>query len=58
MYRIEALMDVWEAKESDVGEVQSEDGFTLVAIRKIRSQIEPRQYHFRFIELFSICFLY
>ncbi|WRX34391.1 hypothetical protein QQP08_026878, partial [Theobroma cacao] len=33
-------------KESDVGEVQSEDGFTHAFSRKIRSQIEPRQYHF------------
>ncbi|PON99839.1 hypothetical protein TorRG33x02_042570 [Trema orientale] len=27
-------MDVWEAKESDVGEVQSEDGFTRMPNRK------------------------
>ncbi|PON77054.1 hypothetical protein PanWU01x14_030630 [Parasponia andersonii] len=27
-------MDVWEAKESDVGEVQSEDGFTRIPNRK------------------------
>ncbi|WVZ11424.1 hypothetical protein V8G54_015954 [Vigna mungo] len=31
-------------RDSDVGEVQSEDGFTCRS-SKIRSQIEPRQYH-------------
>lgn len=39
--------NVWDmgSRESDVGEVQSEDGFTCRS-SKIRSQIEPRQYHF------------
>lgn len=32
------------SKESDIGEVQSEDGFTMRC--KLRSRIEPRQYHF------------
>ncbi|KAK7330075.1 hypothetical protein VNO77_24260 [Canavalia gladiata] len=39
--------NVWDMgnRESDVGEVQSEDGFTCGS-STIRSQIEPRQYHF------------
>lgn len=44
--------NVWDmgSRESDVGEVQSEDGFTCRS-SKIRSQIEPRQYHFIIDEL-------
>lgn len=40
---------------SDIGEVQSEDEFTL-CFRKERSQIEPRQYHFLFSFDFSISY--
>lgn len=39
------VMGALGSKESDVGEVQSDDGFYVRKSRK-RSRIEPRQYHF------------
>jgi len=48
---------VWDkgSRESDVGEVQSEDGFTCRS-SKIRSQIEPRQYHLSLLSPPNCCF--
>lgn len=42
-------------RDSDVGEVQSEDGFTCRS-SKIRSQIEPRQYHLSLLSPPRCCF--
>lgn len=54
-WRICWLFGKQEKNESDIGEVQSEDGFTHWSCKR-RSQIEPRQYHLIYKNEYPFCF--
>lgn len=44
----ETLMDVWEARKAMLVRFNPKTDFYAYGSSKIRSQIEPRQYHFRY----------